>query len=92
MELVTKKEILILSSNVISNCNDEIATRSDTANFLHEALLTNSQVANLCKAFANNLITNMKLSKTQISKIIPSGGFLGNFLGPLAKVDLPLMN
>ena len=35
--------------------------------------------------------TNLKLSKTQISKIIQSGGFLGRLLGPLLKTGLPLI-
>ena len=38
--------------------------------------------------------TDLKLSKTQISKIIQSGGFLGSLLsklaGPLMKVEIPL--
>ena len=36
-------------------------------NIPHELLLTNRQVANLRKAFANNLSTDVKLSKTQLS-------------------------
>ena len=60
-------------------------------NFLHELLLTNTQVANLCKAFANNLSTDIKLSKTQISKMIQSRGFLGRLLGTLLKTGLSLM-
>ena len=39
--------VLRLSSNMIGNSDDE-------TNFPHELLLTNRQVANLCKAFANN--------------------------------------
>ena len=39
-------------------------------NFLHKLLLANRQVANLCKAFANHLVVDSKLSKTQLSKII----------------------
>ena len=35
--------------------------------------------------------TDTKFSKTQISKTIQSGGFLGRFLGPLLKTGLPLM-
>ena len=54
-------------------------------------LLTNRQVSNLCKAFANHLSTDIKLSKTQLSKIIQSGGFLGILLGPLLKTELPLI-
>ena len=39
----------------------------DETNFPHKLLLTTRQVANLCKAFANDLSTDIKLSKTQIS-------------------------
>ena len=58
-------------------------------NFLHELLLTNRQVANLRKSFANNLSTDIKLSKTQISKVIQSEGFLRRLLGLLLKTRLP---
>ena len=37
-------------------------------NFPHKLLLTNKQVLNLRKAFANHLSADMKLSKTQLSK------------------------
>ena len=54
-------------------------------------MLTNRQVANLCEAFANYLSTDIRLSKTQLSKTIQSGGFLGRLLGPLRKTELPSM-
>ena len=76
--------LLGLSSNVIGNSNDE-------TNFPHKLLLTNRQVANLRKPFANNSSADIKLSKTQLSKMIQSGGYLGRFLGPLIKTELPLM-
>ena len=60
-------------------------------NFPHKLLLTNRQVSNLHKAFANNSSTDIKLSKTQLSKMIQSGGFLGRLLGPLLKTGLPLI-
>ena len=50
-------------------------------NFPHKLLLTNRQVSNLRQAFANPLLADIKLSKTQLSKIIQSGGFLGRLLG-----------
>ena len=50
-------------------------------NFPHKLLLTNKQVANLRKALANHLSTDIKLSKTQLSKMIQSGGFVGRLLG-----------
>ena len=71
-----------------------VGNSNDNTNFRHELLLTNRQVANIRKAFANNLSTDIKLSKTQLSKMIQSGGFLGNLLGklagPLMKVAMPL--
>ena len=63
----------------------------DETNFPHKLLLTNRQVANLRKAFANYLSTDIKLSKTQISKMIQSGFFLGRLLGPLLKTGFPLL-
>ena len=54
-------------------------------------MLTNRKVTNIRKAFANHSSTDIKLSKTQLSKMIQSGGFLGKLLGPLLKAGLPLM-
>ena len=60
----------------------------------HELLLTTRQKAKLRNAFNNNMSTDLKLSKAQISKIIQSGRFLGLLLsklaGPLMKVAIPL--
>ena len=46
----------------------------DESKFPHRLLWNNRQVANLCKDFANNLPVNIKLSKTQLSKMIQLGG------------------
>ena len=54
-------------------------------------MLINRQVANLRKAFAKHTSTDIKLSKTQLSKMILSGGFLSRLLGPLLKTGLPLL-
>ena len=59
-------------------------------NFPDNSLLTNRQVANLCKAFANYLSTDIKFSKTQLSKMIQSGGFLVRLLDPLLKTGLSI--
>ena len=67
--------VLRLSSNMTGNSDDN-------TNFSHELLLTNGQVANLGKVFAKNTSTDIMLSKTQLSKMIRSGGFLGRLLGP----------
>ena len=76
--------ILRISSNMVGNSNDN-------TNFPHELLLANRQVEDIRKAFANHLSTDIKLSKTQLSKMIQSGGFRGRLLGPLLKTGLPLM-
>ena len=60
-------------------------------NLPHELLLTTRQTTKLRNAIENNMSTNIKLSKAQISKIIQSGEFLGKILGPLLKTGLPLI-
>ena len=60
-------------------------------NLPHELLLTTKQTTKLGNAIENNMSTDIKLSKAQISKIIQSGGFLGKLLGPLLKNGLPLL-
>ena len=61
----------------------------------HELLLTTRQKTKLRNAFNNNMSTDLKLSKAQISKIIQSGGFLGSLLsklaGPLMKAAISLV-
>ena len=60
----------------------------------HELLLTTRQNTKLHNAINNNLATDIKLSKSQIKKLIQSGGFLGKLLSKLAgllmKVAMPL--
>ena len=51
-----ESEVLRLTSNVIGN---------NKSNFLHKLLLTDKQVSNICKSFANNSSADIKLSKTQ---------------------------
>ena len=68
-----------------------IGNSNDKTNFTHELLLTNRQVINLRKTFPSQTSTDIKLSKTQLSKMIQSGGFLGRILGPLLRTGLPSM-
>ena len=60
-------------------------------NLPHELLLTTRQTTKLRNSIENNMSTDVKLSKAQISKTIQSGGFLGRLLGPLLKTGLPLL-
>ena len=66
----------------------------DGNNLPHELLLATRQRTKLGNAFNNNISTDLKLSKSQIPKIIQSGGFLGSLLsksaGSLMKVAIPL--
>ena len=68
--------VLRLPSNMVGD---------DKINFRHKLLLTNRQAANHRQDFENYSSTNIKLSKTQISKMIQPGGFLGTLLGSFLK-------
>ena len=79
--------------------NEEIKLRLGIKNFNkdklpHELLLTTRQNTKLRNAINNNLLTDIKLNRAQIKKLIHSGGFLGKLLsklaGPLMKVAMPL--
>ena len=61
------------------------------SNLPDELLLTIWQTNKLRKAIQNNMSADIKLPKTQISKIIQSGEFLGKLAGPLMKVGVPLV-
>ena len=71
-----------ISSNIIGD---------NETNFPHKLLLTDIGVSNLCKSFANNSSADIKLSKTQLSKMAQLGGFLSRSLGLLLKTGLPLI-
>ena len=58
--------VLRILSNMMGNLEDE-------SDFPHKLLLNNRQVANIRKAFANHISTDIKLSKTQLSKMIQLG-------------------
>ena len=68
--------VLRLSSNM---------TADSETNFPRELLLTDRQVASFRKAFASHSSADIKLSKSQLSKMIQSGGFLSRLLSPLLK-------
>ena len=63
-----------------------IGDSNDETNFPHKLSLTDTQVLRLCKDFANNSSANIKLSKTEISRMVQSGEILcplsGLFLDP----------
>ena len=64
---------------------------NNETNFNCKLFLTDRYVSGFCKVLANNSSANIKLSKTQLSKIVQSGGLLGRLLGSLLKFGFPLM-
>ena len=54
----------------------------------HELFLTTRQTTKIRNAFVNNISTDIKLSKAQISKIIQLGRSFGSWLGNLGKKAL----
>ena len=74
--------VLRLSLNIVAD---------DETNFPYKLLLTDRQVENLRKAFAKKSSTDIKLSKTQLSKMVQSRGFLDRLLGSLLKAELLLI-
>ena len=74
---------------IVNKIADKITSVSKKKNFPRQLLLTNRQLSDLRKSFSINSSIDIKLSKTQLSKVIQSGGFLGRLLGPLLKTGLP---
>ena len=68
-----------------------IGNSNDQTNFPHKLLITNRQIANFRQAFVNNSSADIKLSKTQLSKMVQSGGVFSRLLGPLLKTRLLLI-
>ena len=68
-----------------------VGESNDQTNFPHKLLLTNTQVSRIRIAFVNGSSTNIKLSKTQLCKMVQLGGFPSRLLGPLLKTSFPLM-
>ena len=83
-----------LSNLQLHKLKSAIETETEILLRLLSNIIDNSNDETSCKyrkSFANCLSTDTKLSKTQLSKIIQSGGFLGKLLGPLLKTGLPLI-
>ena len=63
-------------------------------NLPHKLLSSTRQITKLKNTFENNMSTYIKMSKTEISEIIQSGGSLGSLLSKLTgrsmKVAVPL--
>ena len=94
-----------LSNSQLNKLKNAVRNRQETTlrmnarifngnNLPHELLLTTRQTTELRNSIENNMSTEIKLSKAQISKTIQSGGFLGalssKLAGPLMKVAVQI--
>ena len=75
--------------NSAAKSKTETTLRITKKNFQDEELpqelfLTTRQKTKMRNAFANNMSTDIKLSKAQLPKIIQSGGFIEALLSKLA--------
>ena len=70
---------LNLSSNLIGNSNDEVR-------FPYKLLLADTQVSKIHKA-SNSSSANLKFSKTKLSKMKKSAGFLTDISGITSGLD-----
>ena len=73
------KVTLTLSSDLIGNSNDG-------TNFRHKLLLTDIEVSKICKGFGNEFFLPITFSKTQLSKMIQSGGIVGDLIAAIPQV------
>ena len=69
---------VVIFLQIIGNSNEET-----NCQLIQLLLSTNTQVSKLRKASVNNSSANIKLKKTQLSKMVQLGGFLGRLLAPL---------
>ena len=99
----TTQEIAKLSNSQLENLKSAVKNNKRTTlrmnprmfngnNLPRELLLTTRQTNKPRNAVENNMSTDIKLSKAQLSKIIKKpGGFLGKIFGPVLKTGLPLL-
>ena len=63
-----------------------VSDSNDETNFSHKLLLTNTLVSKLHESFVNGSSDSITFWKTQLSKMIQSGGFLADLLASIPKV------
>ena len=63
-----------------------VGDSNDENNFPHKLLLTNTLVSKLHESFVNGSSDSITFWKTQLSKMIQSGGFLADLLASVPKV------
>ena len=91
-----EETIVTLTNTQLNKVKIEVKNKSGTSlsmtkkNFkdqelLNELFLTTRQSIKIRNTFTNNIWTDIKLSKSQISKIIQWGGFFGSWLNELGK-------
>ena len=62
--------------------------KSEDEELHHELFLTKRKRPKIRNDFSNNILTDIKLCKVHLSKIVQSGGFLGNMINYQGKEAL----
>ena len=91
---LTNTQLNILKSAAKNNTG--IILRLNKKNFEdeelpHELFLRTRLTTKIRNVFANNTLTDIKLSKAQIAKIIQSGGSIGYWLANIVKKALKML-
>ena len=81
-----KSAIKIRTELTLNFSSNLIGSSYDRTNFPDKLLLTDTQVSRIRKTFANSSSANIKLSKTHLSKIMQSGGILGDLIAATPQV------
>ena len=84
-QLITLKSGIKNGTEVTLNLPTNLI--GNETSFQHKLLLTDTQVPNIRKAFANGSSANMKFSKTQSFKIIKSGSCIIELINLIGIVD-----
>ena len=82
-----------LSNSQLNKLKSAIRNETEVVLRLSSDMIGNSDDETNFQIFSSNrqVSTDIKFSKTQLSRMIQLGGFLGRLLGPLLKTGLPLM-
>ena len=82
-----------LSNSQLNKLKSAIRNETEVVLRLSSNMIGNSDDETNFQIFSTNrqVSTDIKFSKTQLSRMIQLGGFLGRLLGPLLKTGLPLM-
>ena len=83
---LSKLKFVIINGTKVTLSSDLIGNSNDETNFRHKLLLTDIEVSKICKGFGNEFFLPITFSKTQLSKMIQSGGIVGDLIAAIPQV------